>query len=135
MRYVIGNDWRDLFDVVVVRSRKPTFFTDSNRLEQKLDGQTDRLIYQSTDRETDRRLDRQTNGDFESKYKWTGKPLCRQGASRSFRLTDKEMSRWQTFKINSALRLQLIPLVFCYCLVDRFGHNTQTVTRQHGERL
>jgi HAD superfamily 5'-nucleotidase-like hydrolase len=31
MRHIIGNDWRDLFDVVVVRSRKPTFFTEANR--------------------------------------------------------------------------------------------------------
>ena len=33
MRHIIGADWRDLFDVVVVRARKPTFFTDSGRLE------------------------------------------------------------------------------------------------------
>ena len=30
LRHVLGNDWRDLFDVVVVSAHKPDFFT-SNR--------------------------------------------------------------------------------------------------------
>ena len=30
MKYIVGNDWRDLFDVVVVKARKPFFFQDDD---------------------------------------------------------------------------------------------------------
>lgn len=30
MKYIVGNDWRDLFDVVVVKARKPAFFQDDD---------------------------------------------------------------------------------------------------------
>ncbi|KAB0396966.1 hypothetical protein E2I00_009326 [Balaenoptera physalus] len=28
MRYIVGKDWRDLFDVVIVQAEKPNFFSD-----------------------------------------------------------------------------------------------------------
>ena len=28
MRYIVGKDWRDLFDVVIVQVEKPNFFSD-----------------------------------------------------------------------------------------------------------
>lgn len=31
MRYIVGDDWRDLFDVVIVQARKPKFFTEHSR--------------------------------------------------------------------------------------------------------
>ena len=31
MNFLIGSDWRDLFDVVIVQARKPKFFTDHSR--------------------------------------------------------------------------------------------------------
>ena len=31
MRYLIGPDWHDLFDVVITNARKPKFFYDINR--------------------------------------------------------------------------------------------------------
>ncbi|KAK8785557.1 5' nucleotidase C [Amblyomma americanum] len=31
MRYMIGPDWQDIFDVVIVQARKPKFFTDQHR--------------------------------------------------------------------------------------------------------
>lgn len=31
MQYLVGNDWRDLFDVVIVQARKPMFFTEDSR--------------------------------------------------------------------------------------------------------
>ena len=31
MRYIVGADWRDLFDVVVVDARKPAFFLNNRR--------------------------------------------------------------------------------------------------------
>ncbi|XP_046383432.1 5'-nucleotidase domain-containing protein 3 isoform X2 [Ischnura elegans] len=31
MGYIVGEDWRDFFDVVVVQARKPRFFTDESR--------------------------------------------------------------------------------------------------------
>lgn len=31
MSYLMGEDWRDVFDVVIVQARKPKFFTDQNR--------------------------------------------------------------------------------------------------------
>ncbi|KAG8228273.1 hypothetical protein J437_LFUL006240 [Ladona fulva] len=31
MSYVVGDDWREFFDVVVVQARKPRFFTDESR--------------------------------------------------------------------------------------------------------
>lgn len=31
MRYIVGKDWRDLFDVVIVQAEKPNFFNDKRR--------------------------------------------------------------------------------------------------------
>lgn len=31
MKYLVGDDWRDLFDVVIVQARKPKFFTEHSR--------------------------------------------------------------------------------------------------------
>lgn len=31
MRYIVGKDWRDFFDVIIVQARKPKFFTDESR--------------------------------------------------------------------------------------------------------
>ena len=31
MRFVVGDYWRDLFDVIIVNARKPKFFYDSTR--------------------------------------------------------------------------------------------------------
>ncbi|XP_020827132.1 5'-nucleotidase domain-containing protein 2 [Phascolarctos cinereus] len=37
MKHMVGKDWRDLFDVVIVRADKPTFFTDRRKPFRKLD--------------------------------------------------------------------------------------------------
>lgn len=31
MKYIVGKDWRDLFDVVIVQADKPNFFNDKRR--------------------------------------------------------------------------------------------------------
>lgn len=31
MKYMIGDDWRTLFDVIVVEARKPKFFIQESR--------------------------------------------------------------------------------------------------------
>jgi len=31
MKLVVGEDWRNFFDVVIVQARKPKFFTDESR--------------------------------------------------------------------------------------------------------
>ena len=31
MKFMVGNDWMDLFEVVVVRARKPKFFNEASR--------------------------------------------------------------------------------------------------------
>lgn len=31
MQHLIGDHWRDIFDVIIVQARKPKFFTDENR--------------------------------------------------------------------------------------------------------
>lgn len=31
MKYMIGDDWRSLFDVIVVQARKPSFFKKESR--------------------------------------------------------------------------------------------------------
>lgn len=31
MEHLIGNDWKDYFDVLIVQARKPRFFTDLSR--------------------------------------------------------------------------------------------------------
>ena len=31
MRFLVGDNWKDFFDVVVVQARKPRFFTDETR--------------------------------------------------------------------------------------------------------
>lgn len=31
MSYLVGANWRDFFDVVIVQARKPKFFTDESR--------------------------------------------------------------------------------------------------------
>ena len=31
MQYLLGKDWRDIFEVIIVQARKPKFFTDSSR--------------------------------------------------------------------------------------------------------
>jgi len=31
MKYLVGNDWMDLMDIVVVNARKPKFFNEKSR--------------------------------------------------------------------------------------------------------
>ena len=31
MTHLLGPDWRDLFEVIIVNARKPKFFTDTER--------------------------------------------------------------------------------------------------------
>jgi len=31
MAFLVGDDWRELFDVVIVQARKPKFFTETSR--------------------------------------------------------------------------------------------------------
>lgn len=31
MKFIVGKDWRDLFDVVIVQADKPNFFNDKRR--------------------------------------------------------------------------------------------------------
>ena len=31
MKYMVGDDWADLFEVIVVRARKPKFFNEASR--------------------------------------------------------------------------------------------------------
>lgn len=37
MRHMVGPDWRQLFDVVIVQADKPSFFTDRRKPFRKLD--------------------------------------------------------------------------------------------------
>ncbi|XP_056380121.1 5'-nucleotidase domain-containing protein 2 isoform X2 [Hyla sarda] len=37
MKHMVGKDWRDLFDVVIVRADKPAFFTDRRKPFRRLD--------------------------------------------------------------------------------------------------
>ncbi|XP_007503401.1 5'-nucleotidase domain-containing protein 3 [Monodelphis domestica] len=36
MRYIVGKDWRDMFDVVIVQAEKPNFFNDRRRPFRKV---------------------------------------------------------------------------------------------------
>lgn len=31
MKFLVGDDWKDYFDVVIVQARKPKFFTEESR--------------------------------------------------------------------------------------------------------
>lgn len=31
MRFLVGDDWKNIFDVVIVQARKPRFFTEETR--------------------------------------------------------------------------------------------------------
>nr|XP_056719295.1 5'-nucleotidase domain-containing protein 2 isoform X2 [Euleptes europaea] len=37
MNYMVGKDWRDLFDMVIVQADKPSFFTDKRKPFRKMD--------------------------------------------------------------------------------------------------
>ncbi|XP_062923666.1 5'-nucleotidase domain-containing protein 2-like isoform X3 [Mobula hypostoma] len=37
MKYMVGKDWRDLFDLVIVQADKPSFFTDKRKPFRRLD--------------------------------------------------------------------------------------------------
>ena len=45
MELVIGNDWRDFFDVIIVGARKPKFFTDENRPIRLFDTASDTQLW------------------------------------------------------------------------------------------
>lgn len=40
MTLLVGNDWQDFFDVVIVQARKPRFFTDESRPIRMFDTDT-----------------------------------------------------------------------------------------------
>ncbi|KAM7282276.1 5'-nucleotidase domain-containing protein 3 [Ixodes scapularis] len=46
MRYMIGADWQDLFDVVIVQARKPKFFTDQHRPFRIYDPETKSQLWE-----------------------------------------------------------------------------------------
>lgn len=40
MSFLVGSNWRDFFDVVIVQARKPKFFTDESRPIRLFDERT-----------------------------------------------------------------------------------------------
>lgn len=46
MRYMIGPEWQDLFDVVIVQARKPKFFTDQHRPFRVYDPETKSQLWE-----------------------------------------------------------------------------------------
>ena len=40
MNFLVGADWRNLFDVIIVEARKPSFFTDQFRPMRIFDEKT-----------------------------------------------------------------------------------------------
>lgn len=46
MKYMIGDDWRSLFDIVVVQARKPKFFTQQSRPFRRFNIAGDRMAWQ-----------------------------------------------------------------------------------------
>lgn len=55
MELLVGHDWKDFFDVVIVQARKPRFFTDESRPMRLYDEQSGSHVW---DRVT--RLDKGT---------------------------------------------------------------------------
>lgn len=55
MELLVGQDWKDFFDVVIVQARKPRFFTDESRPMRLYDEQSGSHVW---DRVT--RLDKGT---------------------------------------------------------------------------
>lgn len=45
MKYMIGPEWRDLFDVIVVQARKPKFFTQQKRPFRIYNVGSDRMVW------------------------------------------------------------------------------------------
>uniref|UniRef100_A0A8C4QL87 5'-nucleotidase domain containing 2 n=1 Tax=Eptatretus burgeri TaxID=7764 RepID=A0A8C4QL87_EPTBU len=49
MTHMMGPDWKDLFDVVIVQADKPTFFTDGAKPFRRMD-ERGNLLWEKTDR-------------------------------------------------------------------------------------
>lgn len=46
MKHMIGDDWRSLFDIVIVQARKPKFFTQKSRPFRRFNIGSDRMAWQ-----------------------------------------------------------------------------------------
>lgn len=52
MRYIVGDDWRDLFDVIITEARKPGFYTETFRYFFKLFVSLSAAVWYGTKKQT-----------------------------------------------------------------------------------
>lgn len=50
MKYVLGDDWMDLWDVVIVSAGKPAFYTDVRRPFREVNTETNRVRFQKVEK-------------------------------------------------------------------------------------
>ena len=53
MTYVVGPDWRDQWDVVIVSAGKPAFYTEENRPFREVGVETGKVLFKPVSSYTD----------------------------------------------------------------------------------
>lgn len=49
MCYMLGNDWQEYFDLIIIQAQKPSFFTEKSRVFREYSPKTDRLKWKPVD--------------------------------------------------------------------------------------
>ncbi|GCB79703.1 5'-nucleotidase domain-containing protein 3 [Scyliorhinus torazame] len=108
MQYMVGQDWRDLFDIIIVQAEKPAFFND-NRRPFRTANQRDKLHWDKISKLEKGQIYKQGNlYEFLKLTGWTGSKVLYFGDHIYSDLADLTLKHgWRTGAIIPELRSEI----------------------------
>ncbi|GCC32311.1 hypothetical protein chiPu_0010772 [Chiloscyllium punctatum] len=108
MQYMVGKDWRDLFDIIIVQAEKPAFFNDNRRPFRRAN-QRDKLHWDKISKLEKGKIYKQGNlYEFLKLTGWTGSKVLYFGDHIYSDLADLTLKHgWRTGAIIPELRSEI----------------------------
>ncbi|XP_067906403.1 5'-nucleotidase domain-containing protein 3 [Heterodontus francisci] len=108
MQYIVGNDWRDLFDIIIVQAEKPAFFNDNRRPFRRAN-QRGKLLWDKINKLEKGQIYKQGNlYEFLKLTGWTGSKVLYFGDHIYSDLADLTLKHgWRTGAIIPELRSEI----------------------------
>uniref|UniRef100_UPI00398E572E 5'-nucleotidase domain-containing protein 3 n=1 Tax=Pristiophorus japonicus TaxID=55135 RepID=UPI00398E572E len=108
MQYIVGKDWRDLFDIIIVQADKPAFFNDKRRPFRRAN-QIDKLLWDKISKLEKGQIYKQGNlYEFLKLTGWTGSKVLYFGDHIYSDLADLTLKHgWRTGGIIPELRSEI----------------------------
>lgn len=114
MNMLVGQHWKDYFDVVIVQARKPRFFTDDSRPFRVFDTKTGTHLWDRVSRlEREKTYFEGTVKELQKLMNWAGHEVLYFGDHPYSDLADVTLQHgWRTGAIISELDVSILTIEF-----------------------